>query len=174
MIPTIHARAGDALYFHGSPASRMLRTLGAGVDVCVTATLVDGVVFARSVFKHSLNYRSAVVLGRAREVEDVDEKRAALRAVVEHVARGRAADARPPSEKELAATAILAVAIEDASAKVRTGGPTDFEDDLQLPVWAGVLPLALVPGEPRPDDGAISAGTALPGYVAHYARPRDD
>src|SRR5439155_12998311 len=122
-----------------SPASRMLRRLGKGVDVCVTATLLDGVVLARSVYKSSLNYRSPVVVGRARPVDDPDEKRAALAAVVEHVAPGRSADARPPSDEELAATTVLVLPIKEASAKVRTGPPGDFDRDLELPIWAGVI-----------------------------------
>jgi nitroimidazol reductase NimA-like FMN-containing flavoprotein (pyridoxamine 5'-phosphate oxidase superfamily) len=170
VIPTIHARAGDTLYFHGSPASRMLKTLAGGVDVCVTATIVDGIVFARSHFNHSLNYRSAVVFGRARRVDEPEEKAEALMAVVEHIACGRAADSRGPSPKELKATDVLALAIDEASAKVRTGPPKDLEDDLELPVWAGVVPLAVVPGEPVADEH-VQASIAQPPYVAAYERP---
>jgi uncharacterized protein len=169
VIPTIHARVGDTLYLHGSPASRMLKTLADGVDVCVTATLVDGIVFARSWFHHSLNYRSAMVFGRARRVDDPAEKEAAFAAVVEHIAAGRTADARPPSEKEMRTTEVLALAIDEASAKVRTGPPKDASEDLELPVWAGVLPLALLPGGPTADED-VQAGLAPPPYVASYTR----
>ena len=146
VIPTIHARAGDVLYLHGSTACRMLRTVGEGVDVCVTATLLDGLVLARSVYNHSMNYRSAVVLGRARAVDDADEKLAALEAIVEHVVPGRWQDARLPNEKELKATSVLALPLDEASAKVRSGPPKDFDDDVELPIWAGVIPLSLVAG----------------------------
>src|SRR5436853_1207420 len=130
VIPTIHARVGDTLYLHGSPASRMLRELSGSVEVCVTATLLDGVVLARSVYKSSLNYRSAVVFGRARKVEDGEEKRLALEAVVEHVAPGRSNEARAPSDEELKATLVLALEIDQASAKIRSGPPQDFEHDI--------------------------------------------
>ena len=170
VIPTIHARVGDTLYLHGSPASRMLRQLGNGVDVCVTATLLDGVVLARSVYKSSLNYRSAVVLGRARKVERADEKRVALEAVVEHVATGRSKDARAPSDEELKATLVLALQIDEASAKARTGPPADFEHDLALPIWAGVIPLRVAAEQPLPAHG-IPAGVAIPSYVCEYRRP---
>jgi uncharacterized protein len=171
VIPTIHARSRDVLFLHGSPASRMLRTLSQGVDVCVTATLLDGLVLARSVYNHSMNYRSAIVLGRARVVHETEEKRAALVAIVEHVVAGRSADARPPSERELAGTLVLALSLEESSAKVRTGPPSDFDDDLGLPVWSGVVPLGLVPGEPVPDE-LLPPGVAVPDYVAAYARGR--
>jgi len=170
VIPTIHARVANTLYLHGSPASRMLRRLAAGVHVCVTATLVDGVVLARSVYKSSLNYRSAVVLGRARKVEDADEKRMALEAVVEHVAPGRSAEARAPNDEELKATLVLALRIDEASAKMRSGPPGDFEHDLDLPVWAGVVPLGLAAGEPRTAE-RVPHGIAVPGYAADYRRP---
>ncbi|HZS15785.1 MAG TPA: pyridoxamine 5'-phosphate oxidase family protein [Candidatus Dormibacteraeota bacterium] len=143
VIPTAHARAGRVLYLHGAPASRMLRTVGGGVDVCVAVTLLDGLVLARSLFHHSLNYRSVVAFGRATEVVDLDEKRRALLAFAEHVLRGRAAEVREPSAGELKATRVLALDLSDASAKLRTGPPVDDEDDLDLPVWAGVLPVAL-------------------------------
>ena len=171
VIPTIHARVDDLLYLHGSPASRMLRSLGSGLDVCATATIVDGLVLARSVYKHSLNYRSAIVLGRARRVDDPDEKRAALAAIVEHVVAGRGADARAPSEQELGGTAVLALPIAEASAKVRTGPPEDFDADLALPIWAGVVPLRLVAGEPEAD-ADVREGIPVPSYLADYRRPR--
>jgi len=153
VIPTIHARSGDVLYLHGSSASRMLRTIGEGVDVCVTVTLLDGIVLARSVYNSSMNYRSAVVLGRAREVVDADEQLAALETIVEHIAPGRWADARRPNGKELKATTVLALPLDEASAKIRTGPPSDFDEDLDLPVWAGVIPLRVVAGAPESVDG---------------------
>lgn len=170
VIPTIHARAGDLLYLHGSPASRMLRTLAGGIDVCVTVTILDGLVLARSVYNHSMNYRSVVVLGNAQPVEDRDEKLAALEAIVEHVAAGRSQDARPPSDKELAGTHVLALTLDEASAKVRTGPPKDFDDDLSLPIWAGVVPLELAAGAPESAPG-LPDGLAVPAYAREYRRP---
>jgi nitroimidazol reductase NimA-like FMN-containing flavoprotein (pyridoxamine 5'-phosphate oxidase superfamily) len=149
VIPTIHARRGDVLYLHGSPASRMLRTIAGGVDVCVTATILDGLVLARSVYNHSLNYRSVVALGRARRVDGRDEKLAALEALVEHVRPGRSREARGPNERELAGTEVLALPLDEVSAKVRTGPPKDFEADLTFPVWAGVIPVTLALGAPQ-------------------------
>lgn len=169
VIPTIHARAGDVLYLHGSPASRMLRTLAGGLDVCVTVTILDGLVLARSVYNHSMNYRSVVVLGKARPVEARDEKLAALEAIVEHVAPGRSADARAPSEQELAGTLVLALSLDEASAKVRSGPPKDFEDDVSLPIWAGVVPLELVARGPETAEG-VPDGVAVPGYAVDYRR----
>jgi nitroimidazol reductase NimA-like FMN-containing flavoprotein (pyridoxamine 5'-phosphate oxidase superfamily) len=145
----------------------MLRNLREGVQVCVTATILDGLVLARSAFHHSMNYRSAVVFGTAREITADDEKRAALHALVEHVVRGRAAESRPPNEKELRGTMVLALPITEASAKVRTGAPVDDEEDYELPVWAGVLPMRLVAGEPIADAG-ISA--EVPVYLRDYTR----
>jgi len=142
VIPTLHARIGDRLYVHGSSASRMLRRLGEGVRICVTATIFDGLVLARSVFNHSVNYRSAVVFGTARLV-GADEKEAALRAFAEHLAPGRWDEARRPTATELKATSILWVPLDEASAKVRTGPPEDEPEDLDLPVWAGVVPVHL-------------------------------
>ena len=167
VIPTIHARDGDVLYIHGSPGSRMLRNLRDGIDACVTVTLLDGLVLARSVYNHSMNYRSAVVLGRPREVTDPEQKLRAMRCVVEHIVPGRWDDARRPSEKEIKATTILALPLTEASAKVRTGPPTDDEEDLSLPVWAGVLPLSLRTDEPVPDNGV---GNRPPAYVTDYDR----
>jgi nitroimidazol reductase NimA-like FMN-containing flavoprotein (pyridoxamine 5'-phosphate oxidase superfamily) len=170
VIPTIHARDGDTLYLHGSPASRMLGVLGSGPDICVTATIVDGVVLARSVFHHSLNYRSVVVLGRARAVEGRREKLRALGVIVEHMVAGRGADARGPSEKELRTTSVVATDLRNASAKVRTGPPKDLASDLSLPVWAGVVPLGLIPGDPEPDEH-VPPGVDLPAYASDYRRP---
>jgi uncharacterized protein len=169
VIPTIHARVGDVVYLHGSPASRLLQRLAGPVDVCVTATILDGLVLARSVYNHSMNYRSAVVFGRARAVEERAEKLAALEAVSEHVVRGRWADARGPSEKELAGTRVLAVAIEEASAKVRSGPPGDFEADVPLPIWAGVIPLHVAAGAPETDE-RVPQGVRVPDYAVAYER----
>ena len=150
-IPTGYARLDDALYLHGAAASRMVRQLAAGVDVCVTVTLVDGLVLARSAFHHSVNYRSAVVLGRARLVTDFEEKRAALRQFTNHVVPGRWDELRPITDQEIKGTAVLALPIEEASAKVRTGPPLDDAEDLQWPVWAGVVPLSTAAGDPLAD-----------------------
>ena len=134
VIPTIHARAGNTVYLHGSPASRMLRTLSEGIEICVTVTLLDGLVIARSVYNHSMNYRSVVILGRARLLEDPAEKLEALEAIVEHLVPGRWEDARQPSKKELAGTSVLAITLDEASAKIRSGPPGDFDADLELPI----------------------------------------
>lgn len=151
VIPTGYARHADTLYIHGSAASRMLRTAGEGIDLCVTVTLVDGFVLARSVFHHSMNYRSVVVLGKARLVSDDEEKRTALRAFTNHIVAGRWEEARQPTDQELKATHVLALPIEEASAKVRTGPPLDDEEDYALPIWAGVVPIAIYAGAPLPD-----------------------
>jgi nitroimidazol reductase NimA-like FMN-containing flavoprotein (pyridoxamine 5'-phosphate oxidase superfamily) len=169
VIPTIHARVGDTLYVHGSNASRTLRSTKGGAPVAAEVTLLDGLVLARSAFHHSMNYRSVVVYDRAREVTDPTEKFDAQRALVEHVVRGRADDARLPNQRELDQTTILAISLDEASAKVRTGPPKDEEEDLALPVWAGVLPLRTVPGEPEPDP-LLPSGIATPGYVSDYRR----
>jgi len=170
VIPTAYARDGETLYLHGSPASRMLRHLSDGLSVCVTVTLLDGIVLARSAFHHSMNYRSVVVVGHARPVDDAEERLRALRALVEHVARGRFAETRRPDARELAQTLVLALPLAEASAKVRTGPPLDDARDLALPFWAGVVPLALAPGAPAPDPG-LAPGIALPAYAARYRRP---
>jgi nitroimidazol reductase NimA-like FMN-containing flavoprotein (pyridoxamine 5'-phosphate oxidase superfamily) len=152
VIPTIHARLGDTLYFHGSAASRMLRSLRDGIDACVTVTLLDGLVLARSAFHHSMNYRSVVVLGKGREVVDREEKLHALDAIVEHVVLGRTALVRPPNESEIRQTLVIALPLSEASAKVRTGPPVDEQEDYALDVWAGVIPIRLEKGEPVRDD----------------------
>jgi nitroimidazol reductase NimA-like FMN-containing flavoprotein (pyridoxamine 5'-phosphate oxidase superfamily) len=167
VIPTLHARVDDVLYLHGSQASRMLRELHGGTPVCVTATIVDGLVLARSAFNHSMNYRSVVVLGVAEEVGDA-EKMEALRAVAEHVMPGRWDDVRQPNEKELRATSVLRLPLDRASAKVRTGPPKDDEADLDFPVWAGVLPLGLAPSEPVAD--ARTGSPTIPDYVTGWRR----
>jgi nitroimidazol reductase NimA-like FMN-containing flavoprotein (pyridoxamine 5'-phosphate oxidase superfamily) len=169
VIPTGYARAGDKLYIHGSQASRMLRTLGEGLDACVTVTIVDGLVLARSAFHHSMNYRSVLVFGRATIVEDRQEKLEALVALSEHIVRGRWADVREPNEQEIIQTTVLCLPIEEASAKIRTGPPLDDEEDYALPIWAGVVPLKLVAGEPI-EDPRLSAEIPAPEYATHYKR----
>ena len=151
VIPTLYARYGEDLYLHGSAASRMMRTLGQGVPVCVTVTLLDGLVLARSAFHHSINYRSVTVFGTAVPVSDDAKKMAALQLFTEHVVPGRWREVRPPTEQELKATSVLMLSIEEASAKVRTGPPVDDEEDYDLPVWAGVVPLHLEAKSPIPD-----------------------
>jgi nitroimidazol reductase NimA-like FMN-containing flavoprotein (pyridoxamine 5'-phosphate oxidase superfamily) len=168
VVPTIHARADDRLYLHGAVTNHMLRALAGGLEACVTVTLIDGLVLARSAFHHSMNYRSVMIFGRATPLEDGPEKVAAFHALVEHVVPGRTADARPPSDHEMQTTTVLVLPIDEASAKVRSGGPIDEPEDLALEVWAGQLPLATTYGTPieAPD----SNGT-LPAYVAGYRRP---
>lgn len=165
VIPTLYGRDGDKLYLHGSAASRMLRELERGVPVCVTVTLVDGLVLARSAFHHSMNYRSVVAFGTARKIEDPLRKNEALRAISEHLIAGRWDEVRGPNDKELKATAVLEFQIEEASAKVRTGPPVDDEEDLSSPAWAGVLPLSVTTGAPLPD-GDVAA--EVPEYVRSY------
>ncbi|MGA9594783.1 MAG: pyridoxamine 5'-phosphate oxidase family protein [Acidimicrobiia bacterium] len=170
VIPTIHARVGDTLYFHGSPASRMLRSLGLEDQVCVNVSLIDGVVVARAAFHNSLNYRSVVVFGVPRIVDDADEKLAALAAVTNHVIPGRWADSRPMTDKERNGTLVAALPLTEASAKVRVGGPKDDDGDYDLPIWAGVIPLTVAAGHPVPDPG-MRANVEVPGYVGDYRRP---
>ena len=150
VIPTAYARLADEVFLHGSAASRMLRALGDGIDVCVTVTLVDGLVLARSAFHHSMNYRSVVILGRARVLADPVEKMMAMRCFTNHVVPGRWEEVRPPTDQELKGTSVLALALNEVSAKIRTGGPKDDEEDLAAPVWAGVIPLRTVVGAPVP------------------------
>ncbi|MFN7995206.1 MAG: pyridoxamine 5'-phosphate oxidase family protein [Bryobacteraceae bacterium] len=157
VIPTGYARKEDQLYIHGSAASRMLRNLAQAVDVCVTVTLLDGFVLARSAFHHSMNYRSVVVLGKARLVTNEDEKREALHYFTNHVLPGRWEEVRQPTEKELKSTTVLALPLDEVSAKVRTGGPIDDEEDYALPVWAGVVPLRVEVGDPV-SDGRVPDG----------------
>jgi uncharacterized protein len=170
VIPTIYARHGGRLYVHGSAVSRMLKTLAGGVPVCVSVTLVDGLVLARSVFNHSMNYRSVVVLGTATVVEG-EEKRAALERIAEHVVPGRWKEAREPNETELKATLVLSLPLDEASAKVRTGPPEDEDEDYTLPHWAGVLPLALAASTPVPDP-RLPPGIDVPPSVRGWRRPR--
>lgn len=173
VIPTLYARVGDAIYVHGSAASRMLRTLAADCDVCLTVTLLDGLVLARSAFHHSANYRSVVVFAKARRVEGRAEKLAALEAFAEHVAPGRWADVRAPNPRELTATTVLALPLEEASAKIRTGPPTDDEEDYARDTWAGVIPLRLTASEPQTDT-RVPAGVAVPPYALDYQRLRHE
>jgi uncharacterized protein len=170
-IPTIHARDGDTVYLHGSAASRMVRTLTSGAPACLTVTHVDGLVLARSAFHHSLNYRSVVVLGSLRPVDDPDEKMAALESLTERLVPGRWPDIRWPNRKELKATSVLAMTLDEASAKVRTGGPVDDEEDYALPVWAGVVPLTLEPAAPQPDD-RLPDGVEPPDHVTGWTPRR--
>lgn len=173
VIPTGYARAGDRLYIHGAQASRMLRTLRGGVEVCLTVTLVDGLVLARSAFHHSMNYRSVVVFGRAQLVDEPAEKWEALRALTEHIAPGRWEQSRQPSESEMKATMVLRLPLVEASAKVRTGPPLDDEEDYQLPFWAGVVPLKLKAETPI-DDPRLPTETKAPANVTSYSRTRND
>jgi nitroimidazol reductase NimA-like FMN-containing flavoprotein (pyridoxamine 5'-phosphate oxidase superfamily) len=169
VIPTAYGRKDANLYIHGSAASRMLRQLKDGVAVCVTITLLDGLVLARSVFNHSMNYRSVVVLGKATLVDDPGEKLAALRAISEHILPGRWDDVRQPNERELKATSVLRVPIEEFSAKVRTGPPVDDEEDYSFPTWAGVIPLQVSAGTPIKDP-RLSPNLEIPGYALSYSR----
>ena len=169
VIPTLFARVGDAIYFHGSAASRMLRGAGAGIPVCVTVTLVDGIVMARSVFNHSMNYRSVVALGNATRVDEPAQKLDALHAFTEKIVPGRWNDARQPTEKELKATSILRLPLTEVSAKVRSGPVIDDEEDYALPIWAGVVPLHLQAEAPIRDE-RCDAAIPTPAYAANYAR----
>jgi nitroimidazol reductase NimA-like FMN-containing flavoprotein (pyridoxamine 5'-phosphate oxidase superfamily) len=168
VIPTLYGREGEKLYLHGSAASRMLRQLDTGIAACVNVTLVDGLVLARSAFHHSMNYRSVVAFGTARKIESATEKENGLRIISDHLIAGRWNDVRLPTEQELKATAVLEFTMEEASAKIRSGPPLDDEEDYALPVWAGVLPLQLKPGDPVPDS-RLPAGMPLPEYVRSYA-----
>ncbi|HSL68253.1 MAG TPA: pyridoxamine 5'-phosphate oxidase family protein [Actinomycetota bacterium] len=170
VIPTIHARVGDTLYVHGSNASWTLRTIKGGEEVCIVATLLDGLVLARSAFMHSMNYRSVVVYGRTREVSDREEKWMAQKALVDQVCAGRSDQVRMPTDDELRQTTILAVPLVEASAKLRTGPPKDDEADYALPVWAGVLPMSSVPQTPL-DDPRLGPGLEPPPNVTGYRRP---
>ncbi|GAA3817248.1 pyridoxamine 5'-phosphate oxidase family protein [Streptomyces chiangmaiensis] len=168
VLPTLYGRIGECLYVHGSTGSRPLRMTGEadpGLAVCLTVTHVDGLVLARSAFHHSINYRSVVVHGIAHEVDDPEEKRIALDALVDHVLPGRSQDSRPANKKELAATAVIRLDLDEVSAKVRTGGITDEPEDLALPHWAGVVPVRAEYGAPVPDPG-LAPGTGLPDYLA--------
>jgi uncharacterized protein len=170
VLPTIQARVGETLYLHGSRAARAWKAIAGGAEVCVAATIVDGLVLARSAFHHSMNYRSVVLYGRAREVTDPDELLAAAQAITRHVLPGREDEARMPTSEEFRQTILFAIQIDEASAKVRTGPPKDDQEDLSLPLWAGVLPLATRPGTPEPSPDLLQ-GIDVPGYVAEARRP---
>jgi nitroimidazol reductase NimA-like FMN-containing flavoprotein (pyridoxamine 5'-phosphate oxidase superfamily) len=169
VVPTSYARKNDLLYVHGSAASRMLRNAASGIPVCLTVTLLDGLVLARSIFNHSMNYRSVVVLGTAALIEDRAEKLAALQALSEHILPGRWKDARPPNEQELKATSVLQLPIEEFSAKVRQGPVIDDEEDYAFPTWAGVIPLSMVSYLPM-DDSRLLEGITAPEYAKQYSR----
>jgi len=171
VIPTSYGRKDASLYINGSAASRMLRQLKGGVPVCITVTLLEGLVLARSIFNHSMNYRSVVILGKATLVEDPPEKLAALRTLSEHILPGRWDESRQPNERELKATSVLRVPIEEFSAKIRQGPPIDDEEDYSFPTWAGVVPLEIVAGSPI-DDARLLPGTRIPEYARHYNRER--
>jgi len=167
VIPTAYARVGDDLLIHGSTVSRMLITLAMEVDVCVTVTLIDGLVLARSAFDHSMNYRSVMIFGKARVLIDRQEKVAALRAFTEHIIPGRWDEVRPPNLQELKATTVLMLPLQEVSAKIRTGAPIDNEQDYELDIWAGVIPLKLSPGEPIADV-KLKEGISIPPSVLNY------
>ncbi len=169
VIPTLYARIGDAVYFHGSAGSRMLRGISEGANICLTVTLTDGIVLARSVFNHSMNYRSVVALGKATLVDAPQEKLEALRAFTEKILPGRWADARQPNEKELKSTSILRLPLTEASAKVRVGPPEDDAPDYALHIWAGVIPLRVAAGGPIRDE-KCDLGIPLPAYAVNYRR----
>lgn len=171
VIPTGYARDGDKLIIHGSSASRMLRTLRAGVDACATVTLLDALVLARSAFHHSMNYRSVVVLGRAKPIENHDEKMAALKLLTEHLIPGRWDDCRKPNDTEMKATTVLTIPLDESSAKIRTGPPLDDDEDYALSHWAGLLPFAPRAGTPE-RDAKLPGHIELPGYVARYTREK--
>lgn len=170
VMPTIHARMDNRLLLHGSPGSRLLRTIKNGAALCVTVTLLDGLVLARSAMHHSMNFRSVVLLGKGSVIEDENEKLQALRTISDHIIAGRWAEVRPPNAAEINMTMVVAIPIEEASAKVRSGPPVDDEDDYRLAVWAGVLPLQLTPQAPQPDDRLLK-GVSIPEYVGQYQRP---
>jgi uncharacterized protein len=169
VIPTSYGRKDDSLFIHGSAASRMLRQMKESVPVCVTVTLLDGLVLARSIFNHSMNYRSVVVLGKATLVDDPAEKLEALRLLSEHIIPGRWADSRQPNERELKATSVLRLPIEEFSAKVRKGPVVDDEEDYAFPTWAGVVPLKMLAGEPI-DDARLKEDLTVPAYARNYTR----
>ena len=169
VIPTSYGRKDANLYIHGSAASRMLRQMKEGVQVCITVTLLDGLVLARSVFNHSMNYRSVIVLGKATLVDDPEEKLVALRVLSEHILRGRWDDSRQPNERELKATSVLRVPIEEYSAKVRSGPPIDDAEDYSFPTWTGVIPLEISAGSPI-NDPQLDPNRPVPGYARNYSR----
>jgi nitroimidazol reductase NimA-like FMN-containing flavoprotein (pyridoxamine 5'-phosphate oxidase superfamily) len=169
VVPTAYARAGDRLLIHGSAASRMMCALSWEIDVCVTVTLIDGIVLARSAFHHSMNYRSVMIFGRAKVIGDEQEKLNALKAFTEHIVPGRWSEIRPPNRKELKATTVLSLSLKEASAKVRTGNPSDDVEDYAMDVWAGVIPLKMSVGKPI-NDAKLKNGIEIPRYVVAYKR----
>lgn len=169
VIPTSYGRIGDTLYIHGSAASRMMRSLKGGIPVCVTVTLMDGLVLARSAFHHSINYRSVVIFGNAELIEDEQGKLAAMAALTEHIVPGRWAEVRPPTAQELKATTVLALPLVEVSAKARTGPPKDDEEDMDIPVWAGVLPMQITTGAPI-NDPDLTVNPDPPAYIRDYCR----
>jgi hypothetical protein len=168
VVPTAYARVGDVVYLHGAAGNASLKS-SRGADVCMTVTLVDGLVLARAAFHHSINFRSVTIYGTAIEVRDDEEKRRALDAVVQHIVPGRGADARGPNSSELKSTRVIRLPLHEASAKVRTGGPKDDEEDMELPIWAGVIPIRMSADPPVSENG-LPAGVSVPGYAAHYSR----
>jgi len=169
MIPTAHVRIDDSLFLHGATGNHALRALATGIPACVTVTLVDGLVLARSAFHHSINYRSVVIFGSAERVDDEEQKAAVLHALVEHLVPGRTTDARQPTNEELRSTLVLRIPIDEASAKVRTGGPVDEPEDMTLSVWAGVIPLTIESGTPLRDDD-VTHDVVVPEYATGYSR----
>jgi uncharacterized protein len=170
VVPTLHARRGDVVYIHGSAAGRAMKALAAGGRACLTVSLLDGLVLARSAMHHSANYRSVMLLGAASAIEEPQAKRSAFEAIVEHIVPGRWQDVRPPTENEMKATAVFALPIDEVSAKVRTGPPMDDEEDYALPAWAGVIPFHTTIGAPQPD-ARLPEHVATPAYVSDYTRP---
>jgi uncharacterized protein len=169
VMPMIHTRIGNTIYFHGALANRMLKHIQSGNSLCITVTHVDGIVFARSIFHHSMNYRSAMLFGKGRVVETDEEKNKVFLALTDHIAKGRWDDAKIPTPKEVASTLVVAVEIESASAKIRTGPPNDDEEDLSLPVWAGVLPMRTEYLPPEKEK-RVSETIEIPNYIKHYKR----
>jgi uncharacterized protein len=170
VIPLAYGRDGDAVYLHGSAASRTFRGARGGVEICMTVTFVEGLVVARSTYNTDINYRSVVILGSATEVKDLDEKRRGLELMVDHIVPGRSRDARPPTEKELRSTMLLRLPLNECSAKIRTGFPHDEEEDYELEIWAGVIPFTTVIKDAVPDPD-LRTGVAMPTYVERYRRP---
>lgn len=174
VIPVCYGRENDKIFFHGAKGSRMFHALRTGKEICVTISIVDGIVLARSAFNHTINYRSVVIFGKARELIDPAEKTNALNIITEHIIPGRWSDVRKPTDKELNATSLFSLEINEASAKVRTGPPLDDEDDLKLDVWAGVLPLKMVDEEPVKDDSIkeiTNNDSDIPEYIRNYRKP---
>jgi len=169
IIPTIHARLDDSLVLHGAKASRLIKQVSTGNEIAIAITILDGLVLARSVFHHSMNYRSVVIFGKGVEITDDKKKMKALKAITDHILQGRWDDARKPNEKELKATSVISVKIDEASAKIRTGPPKDDEDDYSLPVWAGVLPIVKLFGKPEADP-VLKKGISIPDYIGRIIK----